>query len=527
MSERNESTFPYFLMLTTTLCGGLVMVVEVLGARVIGPYFGVSLYVWTALITVALLSLSAGYALGGRLSDKHPSPVWLYSLIIAAGVLVLLVPTLKPWAIQASVPLGLRGGALVSAILLFAPAMLLLGCVSPYVVRIAARDLASLGRTVGLLYSLSTIGSMVGTALAGYVIIGFVGVTRAFHLSGALLVLIGLAYFAIYRRRPGFAIVGAAVLAASLWLPQPGLPSVVLADGTKAHLIESKDSYYGNVKVVEYAGPQIQTRELLINGLVQGGIDQKSGQSIYEYAYLLEFLPLEIKPDARSALIVGLGAGVVVDRLQQRNIDVDVVDIDPTVVAMAEKHFNLGLKRPVVIQDARYFFTQAGKRYDLIIMDAFSGDSTPSHLLTREALERVRERLSPDGILAINVIGDARAAPLLAPAIVGTLQTQFREIAAFPLFDLTDSKSRGGNLVLIAANRPVAKALSARFGNVHALAQTTLDLGMRQGRLLKRQPDALVLTDDFNPLDVIDIELHENIRKTILETTPTAILLHG
>ena len=220
MPDRNESSFPYFLMLTTTLCGGLVMVIEVLGARVIGPYFGVSLYVWTALITVTLLSLSAGYALGGHLSDKYPAPAWLYGLIMAAGMLVLLVPTLKPWAIQASVPLGLRGGALASATLLFAPALLLLGCVSPYVVRIAARELASLGRTVGVLYSLSTIGSMVGTALAGYVIIGFVGVSRAFHLCGTLLILIGLAYFVFYRRQWS-AIGGVALLTGLLWLPQP------------------------------------------------------------------------------------------------------------------------------------------------------------------------------------------------------------------------------------------------------------------------------------------------------------------
>ena len=92
MSELKQSSFPYYLMFTTALCGGLVMVVEVLGARVIGPYFGVSLYVWTALITVTLLSLSAGYALGGYLSDKHPTAPWLYGLIIASGVLVMLVP---------------------------------------------------------------------------------------------------------------------------------------------------------------------------------------------------------------------------------------------------------------------------------------------------------------------------------------------------------------------------------------------------------------------------------------------------
>lgn len=526
MSKLKHSGFSYYLMFTTMLCGGLVMVVEVLGARVIGPYFGVSLYVWTALITVTLLSLSTGYALGGYLSDKHPSASWLYGLIVASGVLVMLVPYLKLWVIQLSVPLGLRGGALISAVLLFAPALLLLGCVSPYVVKIAAREWASLGRTVGVLYALSTLGSMLGTALAGYVIIGFVGVSRAFHLCGALLILLGLVYFVFYARRMG-AIAGAAALAAFLWLPETILPTVVMADGTKARLVENRDSFYGNVKVVEYAGTQFQTREMLIDGLIQSGIDQGTGESIYEYTYLLESLPLEVKPDARSALLVGLGAGVIADHLQRRGIVVDVVDIDPVVVRMAAKHFGLNLKRQVVIEDARYFLAQEGQRYDLIIMDAFSGDSTPSHLLTREAMARVKARLAPDGVFAINVIGDVRAGPFLAPAIIGTLQTQFGEIAAFPLFDLGGSQARGGNLVLIAANRPVERALAARIHSVHPLARSTLDLGLRQGKLLQKDPSPLILTDDFNPLDVLNIELHENIRKAILETTPAAILLHG
>ena len=526
MPESKQNGFAYYLMFTTFLSGGLVMVVEVLGARVIGPYFGVSLYVWTALITVTLLSLSAGYALGGYLADRHPNAHWLYGLIVASGVLVMLVPGLKPWAIQVSVPLGLRGGALTSAVLLFAPALLLMGCVSPFVVRIAAREWASLGRTVGVLYALSTIGSMLGTALAGYFIIGYVGVTRAFHLCGALLVLLGLVYFVVFARRIG-ASAGAAAVAAFLFLPERPLPTAVLPDGTTARLVESRDSFYGNVKVVEYIGTTARTREMLIDGLVQGGIDQLSGQSIYEYAYMLESLPLEVKPDVRSALIVGLGAGILADRLQQRGIAVDVVDIDPVVVEMAEKHFKIVLKRPVVIADARYLLAQDGSRYDLIIMDAFSGDSTPSHLLTREALERVKARLAPDGVLAINVIGDANTAPALSPAIVGTLQTQFQEVAGFPLFDLQDKKNGHGNLVLIAANRPVSPALSTRFADAHALVKPGLALGMRQARLLARDPSPLILTDDFNPLDVLDVELHESIRRTIVDTTPAAILLHG
>jgi hypothetical protein len=129
--------------------------------------------------------------------------------------------------------------------------------------------------------------------------------------------------------------------------------------------------------------------------------------------------------------------------------------------------------------------------------------------------------------MAINVIADARAAPLLSPAIVATMQTQFLEVAAFPLFDLASTKSKGGNLVLVASNRPVGQALVATLADVHPMAQPFVALGMRQGRMLPRIEGGLVLTDDFNPLDILDSGLHETIRQSILESTPREILLHG
>lgn len=526
MATPDKRGFHFFVMLTTVLCGGLVMVVEVLGSRVIGPYFGVSLFVWTALITVTLLSLSAGYALGGYLADRRPSPDWLYGLIMAAGVLVFLVPILKAPVIQATVPLGLRSGALLSATLLFGPALLLLGCVSPYVVRIAASEWAHLGRTVGVLYALSTVGSFVGTALAGFVIIAYVGVARAFYVCGGLLIVIGLSYLLLYRRRPSSAL-GLVFLLLLLLVPESSLPRAVMPDGTRVRLIDGRDGFYGSVKVVEYSGSSIQTREMMIDGLIQGGIDQRSRQSIYEYAYLLESLPFAVKPDIRSALIVGLGIGVVAERLQSRGVDVEVVDINPMVVQMAEQHFQLRLKRPVVIEDARYFLAQDDRKYDLIVMDAFTGDSTPSHLLSREALQRVRARLAPDGVLAINVIGSARQDSVLLPAVVSTLQTQFEHLAAFPLFDVADRRSMGGNVVLIAANRPVDPALQAAIADVHPLARDGVALGLRQAYRTEKTPGGLVLSDDFNPLDVLDVVLHESIRGRIIETTPASILLHG
>lgn len=514
-----------YLLLTTGLCGALVMVVEVLGSRVIGPFFGVSLFVWTALITVTLLSLAAGYALGGALADRHPSADWMYGLILGAGLFVALVPVLKPWVIPLALGLGLRAGALVSATILFGPALLLLGCVSPYVVRVAAREWAQLGRTVGVLYAVSTAGSFVGTALTGFVVIAHVGVANAFYWCGALLVLLAAVYFFCFGRRR------VALLALlpflTLLTPEAGLPTVALPRGTIAALLESRDSFYGNVKVVEYRGAAMRTRELLIDGAIQGGVDLGSGLSVYEYPYLLEQLPLAVKPDIRRALFVGLGAGVSVRGYQAMGIDTDVVDINPVVVAMAEKHFRLRLRHPAVIGDGRQILAQDGIRYDAILLDAFNGDSLAGHLLSREALASIRGRLSGDGVLAINLIAsqDSRAKAL--PAVIRTLKSEFSQVALFPFGEPGDDLTSGNNMILLARNGPIDAALGARITGVHPLAQAGVQLAMRQGRLVEASPSALLLTDDHNPLDVLDVETQEGIRRWILSTTPPAILLHS
>jgi hypothetical protein len=155
-NEGQSRVFLGYLIATSVVCGALVMVIEILGSRVIGPFFGVSLFVWTSLITVTLAALAGGYAAGGFLADRRPMPSTLYILILAAGVFALLVPSLKGPVLKATASWGLRSGAFASALLLFGPALFLLGCVTPFLVKLAARELRTLGRTVGSFAALST-----------------------------------------------------------------------------------------------------------------------------------------------------------------------------------------------------------------------------------------------------------------------------------------------------------------------------------------------------------------------------------
>lgn len=499
------------------------MVVEVLGSRVIGPFFGVSLFVWTSLITVTLLALAIGYVVGGRLADRKESAITLYAVVVAAGLCVLAIPLVQMAVLKVAVGLGLRLGSLVAAGVLFGPALVLLGCVSPLLVRLLAREMSSLGRTVGGLYALSTAGSFVGTIATGFFLIGVVGISRIFVLAGLLLVLLGAGYFATFRRAWAAA---ASLPLVLLFAPADSLPAKTLADGTHARVIEKRDSFYGNLRVVDYSFASRHTRELSIDGLIQGGIDVANGLSVYEYGYLLQFLPQALYPQGRSSLVIGLGAGVVPRWYAAQGIETEVVDIDPEVVALARKHFGFPSRIPVHVEDARRYLAEATRFYDYIVLDVFNGDTTPGHLLSVEALGLIGRRLNADGVLAINLMGSLNEESFITASVVRTLQVVFDQIEIHPLIPLGVEQQRG-NLVIVAyrgkPRRPVLELHAQQ--PVHPLANDLVRQAMSNRFSFPPDTPAMILTDDFNPMDLRDLWLKEEVRRNILETTDPDILL--
>lgn len=520
---QHSKGFIAYLVTTAALCGALVMVVEVIGSRVIGPFFGVSLFVWTSLISVAMVALAVGYAIGGRLSDRKSSPDWLYGIIMLAGVLVMLIPIFKGPVLQVSIPLGLRWGALTSAFLLFGPPLFLLGCVSPYVVKIAAREMHNIGRTVGTFYAISTVGSVVGTLLTGFVLIAYLGVNQIFLLAGTLLIALSVGYFIFFRRK--WAAVFAAILP-FLLLPQESHISKVMPDGTKVERIVDRDGYYGNLKVVDYSYLEKHNREMLIDGMVQGGIDKHNGLSTYEYPYLLQFLPFALNPDGKKCLVIGLGAGLVPNWYQAQGISTEVVDIDPAVVELAHKYFDFNPAIPVHIEDARYFLIDTTQTYDYLIIDVFNGDTTPGHLLSIEAMRLAKQRMTENGVLAINLVGSIKHHTLMTASIVKTLESVFDQVVVYPVFNPASGDGTG-NIELIAYNGLPRTPQFERIKNsgIHPFAKDLVLASMQQTFSFPPQTPAIVLTDDYNPVDFYDQWLKERVRKTILDTTDFDILL--
>ena len=521
--ERFPQGFKYLVLFTTGLSGALVMAIQVLGARSVAPFFGVSLFVWTALIAVTLLALAAGYLVGGMLADRKGSPALLFGLIGGAGIWVLIIPLIKIAVLQAALPLGLRWGALTSALILFGPPLFLLGCVSPFVVRLATQEWSRLGRTVGLLYAVSTAGSFFGTIITGYYVVAEFGVSRAFQGAGALLLLLPAIYFTVFRSRPVALLLPLLALGVGVMFPQQR--SATLPDGTVARVVESRDGYYGRVQIIEYQGTGGHTREMVIDGLIQGGVDVATGQSIYEYGYLLEHLAISANPQGRRALVLGLGAGIVPRRFAVHGIETEVVDIDPTVVSMARTHFGLPAGQTVHLGDARYFLATVDAKYDYIILDLANGDTTPGHLLTREALELVRARLAPGGVMALNLFGSLGPERRMTASVIRTLEEVFPWVQVYPLF-APGVGDQTGNIALVAGiGKPLAGLPLLDEADVHPMARVALREALTRHFVWTGTKEGIVLTDDYNPIDVLDLPMKEVVRRRILDSTPHELLL--
>lgn len=523
MTPQQHRLLLIYLVITALISGALVMVIEVLGSRVIGPFFGVSLFVWTSLITVTLLALAGGYAIGGVLSDQWQKPAYLFGIILLAGLLTLLIPVVKGPLLKACMPLGLRGGAFAATLMLFGPVLLLLGCVSPYLVKLATRELHNLGRVVGGLYALSTIGSTLGTVLTGFFLIAYLGVNQIFALIGGLLMALAVGYFVMFQRRWWLLM----VLPLPWLLYHPaGQISRDLEDGGRVSLIHSEENYYGSIKVVDYQYGNARQRELIIDGMVQGGMDLSNHLSVYAYNYFIQYLSYMLVNEGERCLAIGVGLGVVPSWFEQQGIVCDVVDINPAIVQVARDYFDFDPQGEVIIDDARFYLTTTQRQYDFIVLDVFSGDITPAHLLSLEALQIVRRRLAPGGVLAINLIGSLKQETFMTASVVKTLQQVFDQVTVFPTFNPLQSSEGVGNLAIMAYQgepRPLRPGQLRMRSHPRVVREVLSNFG-RRFQFAEGTP-AMVLTDDYNPIDFFDSWLREYVRNNILQTTDWDILL--
>ncbi len=421
----NESSAPtlnagagWRLRLVVFVSGAVLMGLEMTGSRVLAAHFGSSIYVWGAIIGVFLAALSAGYYSGGLLADLKPTFPLLGGLLLVAGVWLLVIPLYANWLCRAVLSLspGERMGPLVSTLLLFGGPSVLMGMVSPFAVRLAARSVESMGNVSGRLYALSTFGSIAGTLLTAFWLIPALGARTLLQVLGLCLVALPLLTFPASRSR--------LMLAAAFVLITPWL--FVLNSGasvpTRAgqSVVYEADSAYHHVVVVD--DPAQDARFLQFNNYIESGIALNPPHGT-RVSYPDSFhLARVFKPELKNILIIGGGGGVGARKFvaDDPRVSVDLVEIDPLVAEVGFKYFYLepSERLRVHVEDGRSFVRRAALKYDLVVLDAFTiGGQIPFHLTTQEFMREVKNILAPGGVFLANINGSDARAPQPHPAL--------------------------------------------------------------------------------------------------------------
>ena len=496
----------FLLNIIVFVSGAVLMGLEIVGSRVLAPYFGSSIFVWGSLISVVMAALSIGYYWGGWLSAREPSYGRLLTLLLIPGILIFflpfLYPTLNEWI--AGVDFGTRLNPLIASSIYFLPPGIFLGTISPYVIRLAATALSTVGSTAGTLYAISTCGSIFGTLLTAFYLIPLMGVTNIIHSMGITLVCLSLLVVPLLRLRS--VAVGRAVTAlsiiGSIAIPWP---SIVWA---RLKTLLEKDTFYHRIRVEE----DDEARYMYFDRTLQSAMNLKDPTTLRLIYSRYTSLGFTFRPDAKRILIIGLGGGSIPKKLQKEfpSLEIDVVEIDPEVIQIAKNHFNVRESNRLHLhaQDGRLFLTRTANQYDIILLDAYYADAMPFHLATREFFELAQRKLTPNGIVVANLISAVTGpSGKIARAFVKTERRVFPQTYVFAARRAENvSTDTIQNIIVVATKdkqrleiKEIVKQSIAL--NKGLFPDPIQDIGVAYYDGPLPDQDVPVLTDDYAPTD--------------------------
>lgn len=483
---------------TVFITGGCVLVVEVVATRILAPYFGNTIFNVSSVISVVLGALSVGYYLGGKLADKRPSLKLFFSLVVASGLAVLLLQVLRNFILpHTGYRLPLTSGPLLMSMALFFVPSFILGMLSPFAIALQQRRAPKgqgVGTTTGEMFFFSTVGSIAGSLLAGFVLIPHLGITVIVLAVGVVLALLGLVPLAVMGMGQKMLTIVALLLALGM----------VLGAGRSGpgNIIYNHDGTYENVMVVNGAYNGRATRFLLLDGNYSAAEYPGSRDLVFDYTkYYAMYRPFA--PDARRVLVMGGGAYSIPEAYVRDlpQAQVDVTEIEPTLPAVARKYFGLqdNPRLHLFTADARQQLHAQQGTYDIIFGDAYhSLYSIPAHLTTKEFFALARSKLSPGGVFIANVIGSLQPTnKSLALSEIKTMQQVFPQVYVVAV--RSPSFMGTQNIIVVGVN-------SNRVLDPQAWAESTSEvLRTLPAHLVNMPAYSLdryaVLTDDFAPVD--------------------------
>jgi len=492
-NEKISNGVKKLLIFVVFVAGYLIMSLELLGFRLLAPYFGNSIYVWGSLIGLILAALSVGYYFGGWLVDEYPQEKILPWLFGGAAVFLLAILFLYNPILGYLSSLSVIWGSLLSTFLIFGVPMVALAAVSPVIIKILA-DQEKTGRSAGSVYAWATLGSLSGTFLTAFILIPYFG-SRLTLYSCFFLALIVLVTLFLKDEIKNFFILGLVFFISLFSLQRPALPSNVILE---------TESAYNQIRLVDMPKYVLMTLNSQRYNLSQSAY-VKNG-TLFNISLIDLFNVGPIITPVKNLLILGMSGGASVRQFQQYfpEVKIDAVEIDPKVIQIAAERFGVKANENLNIYeaDARPFLTKSQKEYDMIEVDLFQGSPyTPFYTLTQEFFKSTSTNLSQEGVLMMNIYAP-QGQEILAPALA-TISSVFPSVYTIPINDNFVVLATKSKTDLETIKNKIKAAQKSISPDLILATNYTSDL------IQEYQPDKKtpVFTDDWAPVETLTYQM--------------------
>lgn len=494
----------WFLYLTEFFSGMSVMAIELGASRLLAPYFSSSQIVWTIIIGAIMIAMALGNIWGGRLADKNPSPDKLYFRILIVAVWTAAIPFLGKYVIAGvSLLLAMLVGqnfliwaSLTSCLLLFVFPLMLLGSVSPALVKYAVHSLDENGKIVGELNALNTIGSIIGTFTPTFITIPLVGTSWTFIIFAIILLAISLAYFISEKTK----LIKVSVMVC-LVLVFSVLASVnSFAFWRSGEQLYEDESIYNYLQVVEDEEDVVLSTNVLFG--VQSITKKDGGLTglYYDFALAAPYMAGVSEKDRLDVLILGMGSGTYASQCYKyfENTYMTGVEIDKKIIDLAYDRFGLPVDERIscVEFDGRAYLRGADK-YDMIFIDAYRDVTIPFQMSSLEFFREVKEHLTEDGVMVVNLNMYSSTEGSLDQYLCDTIGS---------VFDSVQVADRGSNRVVFASdNENFINRFRAAYPN--GSPELFSLLTAVDARLEPYKGGDYILTDDKAPVELLGMQV--------------------
>ena len=495
-----------------------VMGIELGASRLLAPYFSSSQIIWTIIIGTIMIAMAIGNVIGGKMADKYESPSRLFIWLFIAATFTMLIPLFGKFVI-AGVALVLATfvtqnylvwASLISCLLVFVFPLLVLGMITPNLVKFAVKDISENGKTVGVIEACNTIGSIIGTFLPTFVTIPTLGTTLTFVVFASVLYVICLIYF-IYKKQHVIKTTVIAVIALIIGISSNQIGTAFW----KSDVAYEGESLYNYLRVEQDSEKIIFSTNVLFT--CQSIKKKNSNLTGWYYDYALAGPVIaggNTKPI--SVCILGLGTGTYAEECLKRfNIsNVDGVEIDGKIIELAYTYFDLPSQVNTYEEDGRAFLEASAEKYDVILVDAYRDITIPFQLSSVEFFNSVKDHLTANGVMVVNMNMRSKNEGSINDYIEGTVRSCFSSVYTC---------NAGGNVELFASNNFDVKEVLTN--NINDISDTTLKNFMYRVKnaLEIVEPSDYILTDDKAPVEVLGMKVLDELIASELEGVKKAI----